>query len=240
MSQPYYMPKPVEPSRDWVGRLMSASLIVSVVGLAIYGLFAFAFGDVKVIPSAVQSWLVVIGSALIVTGAEMNTPAALVAVARKIGRKQQHWLDYVILAVSVIGGIAGVLIVFSSRQSALGENGWRAWALSWGPLFVGITVVLDYAGTSVELGLLRSEYDAEMSEWLEAEQEWNETHGIEAEQPVSEPWPTAGVRDFRALLQSMNGERAALTKENLEAHFAKVGLAMPAPSTVDRWWREEM
>lgn len=239
MNQPYYMPKPIEPSQDWIARLLGTSLVISVIGLSIYGLFAFAFDDIKIIPDAAQSVLVVIGSALIVIGAEMNTPPTLVAVWRKAGRGKATRMDYWICILSLIGGVAGVLIVFSIRQTLLGEDGWRAWTTAIGPLFVGVTIVIDYYGCAAELGLLRSDYDAEMREWLEAEQEWNQTHEIETVDDRT-GWPIARVGDFRAILKA-NGNQADLTKENLQSHFDKMGRLVPSSqSTIDRWFREEL
>ena len=196
MNQPYYMPKPIEPSKDWIARLLGASLVISVIGLSIYGLFAFAFDDIEIIPDAVQSILVVIGSALIVVGAEMNTPPTLVAVWRKAGREKATWIDYTICTLSLIGGIAGVLVVFSIRQTLFGEDGWRAWTSAVGPLFVGVTIVIDYYGCAAELGLLRSDYDAEMREWLEAEQEWNQTHDVADEILPSTQSTNEQIRDI--------------------------------------------
>jgi len=239
MSNNYYMPRPIEPSRDWVGRLMSASLWISVAGFIVYGLFAYAFEDIAIIPPTVQSALVLVGSALIVTGAEVNTPPTIVAVARKYGRRKHQRLDLIIGCVSLAGAIAGALLMFALRQPNVQGIAWRQVVRNWGPLVIGVTVVIDYFGCASELGLLRSDYDIEMREWLEAEQEWNEAHGIEPEVDRSD-WRTANIGDFRVLIGSMNGNRRALDKRELQAHFDEMHLVAPTKSTVDRWWREEM
>jgi hypothetical protein len=190
MSQEYYMPRPVAPNEDWIARLLTISLWVSVAGLIMYGLFAYAFDDIAIIPESVQSVLVVIGSALIVAGAELNTPPTIVAIWRKIGRGQWNYFDLVICGLSLLGAIASILIVFSIRQPLLGETGWRSWAIAIGPLVLGVTVVIDYFGCAAELGLLRSEYDESMREWLTAKAEWDESHSIEP--PVIEDTPIVG------------------------------------------------
>jgi len=239
MSNNYYMPRPIEPSRDWVGRLMSASLWISVAGFIVYGLFAYAFEDIAIIPPTVQSALVLAGSALIVTGAEVNTPPTIVAVARKFGRRKHQRLDLIIGCVSLAGAIAGALLMFALRQPNVQGIAWRQVVRNWGPLVIGVTVVIDYFGCASELGLLRSDYDIEMQEWLRAEQEWNEAHGIEPEVDRS-GWRTAKIDDFRALVASMNGDRHALDKHNLQDYFDSRRLLVPdSPTTVNRWFRKE-
>ena len=237
----YYMPQPIEPSRDWIARVLTFSLWVSVAGLIIYGAFAYAFDDIAIIPEPVQSVLVVIGSLLIVTGAELNTPPTLVAVFRKVGRGKQHWLDLAIGSLSLIGAIASILILFALRQPGFDGSRWRNGMLAWGPLALGITVVVDYFGSAAELGLLRAEYAEAMDQWLEDKRKWEESHALvsASEPPVSgDERPVVGVADFRRLVSSLNGNRSALSKENLAAHFE--GMRLPAESTVDRWFREEM
>ena len=214
MNNRYYMPKPIEPSQDWIARLLGASLVISVIGLSIYGLFAFAFDDIKIIPDAAQSVLVVVGSALIVVGAEMNTPPTVVAVWRKAGRGKATRMDYTICVLSLIGGIAGVLVVFSIRQPLLGEDGWRAWVSAVGPLFIGVTIVIDYYGCAAELGLLRSDYDAEMREWLEAEQAWNQSHDVVDEIAPSTQPTNEQIRDIVF---------AAYASDNPPTNYAEFG-----------------
>ena len=240
MSQKYYMPRPVEPSQDWVGRLMSISLWVSVAGFVIYGLFAYAFEDIAIIPPVIQSMLVLLGSALIVTGAELNTPPTVVAVARKVGRGKDKNLDLVIASVSLVGAIAGALLMFALRQPNVSGVAWRQVVRNWGPLVIGVTVVIDYFGCASELGLLRSDYDTEMREWLEAEQDWNEAHGIEPEVDRS-GWEIADIDDFRALIAQMNGNRGDLNRDNLQEHFDGMRRMVPSSrSTVNRWFRKEL
>jgi len=238
MSNNYYMPRPVEPSKDWVGKLMSISLWVFAAGLAIYGLFALASDDIYVIPQVVQSWLVVIGSALITLGAEMNTPPTIVAVMRKIGRRQFHWLDCLIGALSLVGAMVGLWMVFAQRQEMNSATGWRAFVRDYGPILIGLTMIADYYGCGSELGLLRSDYDIEMQEWFRAEQEWNEAHGIEPEVDRSD-WPSAKIEHFRALVASMNGDSALLTKDNLQEYLDPQRVAVrSASSTLNRWLQE--
>jgi len=218
---------------------MSVSLWISVAGFIVYGLFAYAFEDIAIIPPTVQSALVLAGSALIVTGAEVNTPPTIVAVARKYGRRKHQRLDLVIGCVSLAGAIAGALLMFALRQPNVQGIAWRQVVRNWGPLVIGVTVVIDYFGCAGELGLLRSDYDQEMREWLEAEQAWNEEHGIEP-QPDRDGWRTAGIDDFRALLASMNGNRASLDKAHLQEHFDAMRVIAPTKSTIDRWFRKEL
>lgn len=240
MTEKYYMPEPIEPSRDWVGRLMTISLWVFAAGIAINSLFALAADDIYVIPRAVQSWLVIVGSGLIVIGAELNTPPTVVAVMRKVGRREAHWLDWLIGAISLIGAMVGLWMVFARRQELNSATGWRVFVRDYGPIVIGLTMVADYYGCASELGLLRSQYDAEMREWLEDKRKWEESHASVSEDDptVSGDGRVVGVADFRRLVSSLNGNRSALSKETLAAHFA--GMRLPADSTIDRWWREEL
>jgi hypothetical protein len=214
------MPRPIEPSHDWIARLLTISLWVSVSGLVVYGLFAYAFDDIAIIPASVQSVLVVFGSALIVAGAELNTPPTLVAVFRKVGRNKHRSLDLMIAGLSLAGAIAAILILFSIRQRAFGESWWRRVMLDWGPIVLGVTVVIDYYGCAAELGLLRSEYDTEMREWLEAEQQWNESHADA--QPVSEDQPVVGDKLSPEQAKSAILERWRQPNPPTYAEFAPV------------------
>ena len=128
-AQPFPKLRPVPPNEDWIAPMLRWSGYVSMVGWIVYGVFALAFDDISVIPEELQSWLVILGSGLIVTGAEMNTFPMVVAVGRKWGAKKGNALDAVAFIVSLIGSVMAGLIAFSIRQTRLEESPWRVWAL---------------------------------------------------------------------------------------------------------------
>ena len=229
--QAFWKPRPVPPGEDWIAPLLKASLFVSTLGWIVYGVFALAFDDIAAIPAGVQSVLVIIGSALIVAGAEMNTAPTVVAVARKWGNGKAGKLDLGAFVVSLVGSITAGLIAFSIRQVRLGDSVWRVLALNWGPLVVGIAIAADFYAASVELGLLRSDYEREMEQWLEERRQWNEAHGIQAEVVLSD----ASIDDARRIVSQLNGRRATLDLDQLAAELAKAGLRVPSRSTGNRW-----
>jgi len=228
----FWKPKPIPPGEDWIAPWLRLSLYVSTVGWIVYGVFALAFDDIAVIPPAVQSVLVIIGSALIVMGSEMNTAPTVVAVARKWGRHRAQPLDVIAFAVSLIGSVVAGLIAFSIRQSRLGDIVWRAVALDWGPLIVGIAIACDYYAGGIELGLLESDYEQDMERWKAEERAYNDEHGIKPPQAPLEP---ARMPDFERVLGRLNGQRATLDADRLADELAADGLGLPSESTVKRW-----
>ncbi len=233
----FWKPEPIPPNRDWIAPLLKASLFVSTLGWIVYGVFALAFDDIAVIPTGVQSWLVIAGSALIVAGAEMNTAPTVVAVARKWGAGKAQRLDVVAFTVSLIGSVTAGLIAFSIRQVRLGETGWRSLALAWGPLVVGIAIAADFYAAAVELGLLRSDYEREMEQWLEERREWNEAHGIQPARIARQfdpNWPKASVDDWRRLTDGLNGSTPE-TIDGLEQLLWEHELRPRSGSSSKRW-----
>ena len=225
--------EPIKPDADWIAPLLKLSLFVSTLGWIVYGVFALAFDDIAVIPARVQSVLVIVGSALIVAGAEMNTAPTVVAVARKWGAGKGQTLDGVAFAASLVGSITAALIAFSIRQVRLGDSNWRVLALDVGPLVVGIVIACDFYAAAVELGLLRSDYDREIEQWIAERAEWNESHGY-VEPVVLRP---ATIEDARRVVGQMNGERAGLTTEQLADALRVSGLEFPSETTGGRWAR---
>jgi len=239
-TQPFWKPQPVPPDQDWIAPWLKRSLVVSTLGWIAYGVFALAFDDVAVISSTLQSWLVLAGSMLIVAGAEMNTAPTVVAVARKWGAGKGQVLDVVAFVVSLIGSITAGLIAFSIRQVRLGNSPWRILALDVGPLVVGVAIACDFYAASIELGLLKADYEQEMAQWLEDERKWNkETGYVEPMRKVEiDPgWPMAHIGDVRRVLSKMNGERSALDEDSLEQELAGERLRLRSSSSTKRWLR---
>jgi len=233
MTQKFWKPKPVEPWSDWRTHSMLLPILVSAVGFFVTGIFAFAFGDIQVIPETVQSWLVVVGSGLIVFGAELNTPFTTIEVFRKILRHEHNEWDLSALVASLVGTLINLIVVFSTRLPI--EAAWRMLARNWGPLISGIAVACDYYGSMIELGFLFGSFDERYEQWRQEEAEWNQEHGIVA--PVDRStWRTATVNDFRVLVTSLNGARATLTADNLQGFFDAMQLRLDASDTTVRRW----
>jgi len=94
-------------------------------------------------------------------------------------------------------------------------------------------------------GTIEEEFKQQMSRLArivrgEAEQDWNEAHGIEPEVDRS-GWEIADIDDFRALIAQMNGNRGDLNRDNLQEHFDGMRRMVPSSrSTVNRWFRKEL
>jgi hypothetical protein len=178
---------------------MLLPILVSASGFFVTGIFAFAFSDIAVIPAGTQSWMVIVGSALIVFGAELNTPFTTIEVFRKILRKESNSWDISALIVSLVGTMMNLLVTFASRISL--PNAWQWFVLNWGPLIAGFAVACDYYGALVELGFLFGSFEMRMESWLEDRQTYNQAHGLEP----SEPLPKAGIDDFWRVVGRLNG-----------------------------------
>jgi hypothetical protein len=203
---------------------MLVPILVSALGFFVTGIFAFAFSDIAVIPRAVQSWLVIMGSGLIVFGAELNTPFTTIEVFRKILRREANGWDISALAVSLIGTMTNLLVTFASRLAL--DTAWKGFVLNWGPLLAGFAVACDYYGAMVELGFLFGSFEMRMEQWLE------EKRLHEQEHPG--PFKPAKIDDFRRVLARWNGN-GPMNVEQLESELAEDERSLPSPSTVKRW-----
>jgi len=229
---------------------MLVPVLVSAIGFFIAGIFAFAFSDIAVIPGPTQSWMVILGSALIIFGAELNTPFTTIEVFRKILRKEANAWDTSALVVSLVGTVVNLLVTFASRL--LLAAAWKGLLLNWGPLLSGTAVACDYYGALVELGFLFGSYEMRMESWLNEKRAWEQAaqpappvepvHNaglsgaqIDPEPGVDGAWPTARIEDFERVCDRLNGGRAALNVELLETELAKDQLQLPSRSTVRRW-----
>lgn len=242
MTQPFYKPRPIAPSdnRQMVG--LRWSLWVSVAGWIVYGAFAYAFEDLGVIPAAVQSWMVLLGSLLIVGGAESNTIATTEAALSKIGTDRISRWDYTAVIASLVGGVCSPLILFATRQTEVAAW-WKQIAIQWGPLVLGLAGVADFYGAVTELALAKRDYVLDLGQWLEEEAAWNAERGIveppivrESPAPAPDPsWPLATIDDVRAIAAQMNGQRATLSEEQLRAALVANRLRPRTDKTVRRW-----
>jgi len=242
--QGFYKPRPIAPEDNRQMRGLRWSLRVSVAGWIVYGAFAYAFADVDIIPSAVLKAAVIIGSILIVAGAESNTIATTEAALSKIGTPRISKWDFAAVIASLIGGICTALITFASRQVVL-SGPWRDLAIEWGPLVLGLAGVLDFYGAVTELALAKRDYVLDLGEWLVEQHRWNDEHGI-VEAPIvresptlsfDPSWAQAGIDDVRAIAAQMNGQRRTLTEEQLLSVLHQNHLRPREAKTVKRWVR---
>ena len=190
--------------------------LASAFGFVMTGVFAFAFSDIGVIPASVQSWMVIFGSALIIWGAEMNTPFVFIEAFRKVFRKEHHWLDIMALACSLVGTGANLLVAFASRMNA---PAWQTWALTWGPVVGGLAVVLDYYGAGVEVGFLFGSYEDRYDTWLK------ESVAFEKGKPSDDVVKlVARYKEQKAELEEVNAEKVqiAAEAEKMRAELARL------------------
>jgi len=209
---------------------MLIPILVSAVGFFVTGIFAFSFSDIAVIPAPVQSWMVIFGSALIIFGAELNTPFTTIEVFRKILRKESNSWDISALIASLIGTMVNLLVTFASRLSL--DPAWRAVLLNWGPLLAGLAVACDYYGAMVELGFLFGSFETRMERWLEEKREHEQEHGPS----VDASWPTARIENWREMTEDLNG-RTPKTYRGVIRLCHDNQLLEPSKNTVARWLR---
>jgi hypothetical protein len=229
---------------------MLVPVLVSAVGFFITGIFSFAFSDLAVIPGPIQSWMVIVGSALIIFGAELNTPFTTIEVFRKILRQEANAWDTSALVVSLVGTVVNLLVTFASRLVL--NAAWQGLLLNWGPLLAGFAVACDYYGALVELGFLFGSYEMRMESWLAEKRAWEQAMQPAVEMAgardgklpgsptvgelgVKSAWATARIEDFQRVRDRLNGRQGLLDVELLEAELARDRLQLPSRSTVRRW-----
>lgn len=241
METKFWKPEPREPWSDWRMYGILVPILISASGFFVTGIFAFAFSDLAVIPAATQSWLVIFGSALIIFGAELNTPFTIVEVYRKILRKEANGWDISALISSCAGTMINLLVTFASRLSL--DPAWKMILLNWGPLLSGMAVACDYYGSLVELGFLFGSFEIRMETWLEERRVWQTENKIVTFPSAPEPdelvfdksWPKADPDEFMEWAVKQNGARASLTPDDVTkwAHARQV--QDPSLSTRKRW-----
>ena len=232
MSRAFYKPEPVEPEKSAVGKSLKWSLRISVAGWAMYGLFAFAFADLDVIPEAIQKALVLLGSACIVIGGETNTVPTLIAALSKVGTGRFRFLDALAALASLAGSLCNVLITFATRQDKLEGTPWRGFSIVKGPLVLGIASTLDFYGAILERSFIKRDYEMDWAAWWEEKQAWDERYHIAPIEPpeegtrveFDESWPQADIDDARQVLAHLNGERNTWDKAQLRTYLER-GLA---------------
>ena len=250
----FWKPEPRQPWQDWRMYGMLIPLLASMMGFAFTGLFAFAFSDIDVIEASAQSWLVIVGSALIVWGAEANTPFTVIEVFRKVLRQEVNAWDISALVASLTGTAINLLVTFASRQPLFGDSAWRQWAMSWGPLVSGVAVTLDYYGGMIELGFLFGSFEVRFESWLVERETWRRENGLQtgqnglmletkvadletklAEVESRWSWPQATQAEFKTILAGMNGSAAGMDRETAIMVLAQNHRQPPSDQTLGRW-----
>lgn len=236
----FYMERPRKPWSDWRMWSMLVPILVSAVGFFVTGVFAFAFSDINVIPAYAQSIAVILGSALIIFGAELNTPFSVIEVFRKAFKGQATPWDWTALIASLVGTLINLLVTFASRLSL--ATIWKVFVLAWGPLLSGVAVACDYYGALVELGFLFGSYENRMETYIaerrvflarQAEQGPSDAgSGRDLGDPAT--WPAGTSEDLERVLPSLNGQTATLTRAGLAEAYARIGRTLPSRSTIRR------
>ena len=246
MSRAFFKPEPIAPDKSPIALSLKWSLRISATGWAMYGLFAFAFADLSIIPSWVQKTLVLIGSALIVIGAESNTIPTGVAALSKIGTGRFSAWDGAAFIASVVGSLCSVVITFSTRQVLFAETWWRTVSVTFGPLVLGGATVADFYGALAELALYKRDFELDWAQWWAEKTEWDTQHGAvelvvlpQEEEMVFDPsWEEATIDDARLLTANLNGRRATFTAQELLGMLHAKHKRPVSTHATKRWARE--
>jgi hypothetical protein len=219
MTIPFWKPPPKEPWKDWLTYSMLVPIAISVLGFFVSG------------AGPAQSWMVIVSSALIVFGAEANTPGTVIGVFKKLIRNEHNSWDISALALSLLGTVINLLVTFASRTKLAPV--WRDVLLNWGPLVSGFAVACDYYGGLLETGFLFGSYELRTEQWLDEKRQWDDDEA-RGEHATPE-WATAKIEDFRRVMQRQNGGASSLNAEQLESELAQDFKLMPSDSTMKRW-----
>jgi len=263
MSEKFWKPKPTEPMRDLAMYSLAIPIFISAFGFFIVGVFAFSFDAIQEIPASVQNWLTIAGSALVVFGAELNTPGTFVAVFRKWQKdKSANIFDWLAVGLSGVGTLANLLVVFAllilSSDKFTGNAGWLSVVMNFGPLVAAFAVACDYYGSLIELGFLFGAYELRYEKWLdekrafELQEEQKPFTGrdeqfAELRQEFTElaqrlnalPKPHPRKQDFENWLAELNGDGAKLkTVDDVMQAMSAVGWS-PEKRDIVRWFEVE-
>jgi hypothetical protein len=258
----FWKPQPREPWQDWRTYSLIVPLILSSIAFGIFSVFTYALDDIDEIASLNQSRLVVIAAFCAAIGAEVGTPFTIIEIFRKvrIGRAERQ--DWFALGASLAATLVVVTIGMASRITHSMETPptWASAATEWGPVLVGVVVVLDGYGGMIETGDLFGTFEQRMEAWLleleahEQREEGNDENMPELVLSLKETLekmvlrvdslqhevdevkrPIAKKADFDRVVKRMNGGGKDLTEDRLSLELAADGLRMPSPSTSGRW-----
>lgn len=260
MNESFWKREPREPWSDWRTYSLLLPLICSAVAYTIYGIFTYAFDDIRVIAPFVQSWMVIVAALFVAVGAELGTPFTGIEVYRKQQRSQADAWDWSALIVSFAATLIGVMVALTVRSRT--ETGMSDVILTYGPVVVGIVVAADGYGGIVELGKLIGSYEDRREQW-DVEKHEHEQIPVSNEPDASADilaqlavtveglsvtviglskdmkrlsWDVAKLSDFRKVRERTNGD--TLNRDTLAELLAKDEKRLPSDRTVDRWLRE--
>ena len=225
----FWKPEPKKPAQDLMAYGLIVPIFISAFGFFIAGIFAFSFDAIDVIPDSVQDWLTIIGSAMIVFGAECNTPATFGSVFKVYHKDGKLSIfDWSAVIASGIGTAINVLIVFSIAilGSSTTTAPWADFVMSWGPLFAGVAVALDYYGSLVEYGALLGTYEKRYEQWLEEAATWDEK-----EESKKLDWPVLRKTEFSDWVKGKKGS----FEELVEIACEELERSLPHSRTLARW-----
>ena len=202
-----------------------------------------------------------IGSFSLAFGGEVGTLANVVEIFRKNGQAQA-W-DWIGLAVSMLSTLAAFVLAFAALLGV--QATWGATVKLYGPIVLGVLAALDAYAGFMEVGLYLSQYDARVLEWAslkerydkrdfdadrraaraESAQPAREPAAIDAEPPrirqesVTNPSPRRATRDeWRELYPQLNGSRATLDADGVNAVLVAHGFKKLPQSTARDWAKE--
>ena len=226
----FWKPEPKEPIQDFGMWSLLAPIVISALGFFVVGVFAFSFDAIEIIPQVWRDGFTIVGSAMVVFGAELNTPGTFVAVFKKWQKdKSANVFDWSAVVLSGIGTCANLLVVFAiaimSSDKFANNVPWLGWVLDWGPMIAAFAVACDYYGSLIELGFLFGAFELRKEKWLEEKQTFeleietqsqpqNDTVFSELNNQMlglraiveSLPKPDARKRDFFEWWENLNGK----------------------------------
>jgi hypothetical protein len=247
--------------------LLTYSLIIpivaSVLGFFIVGIFAFAFDSINVLSEPIRDWITVFGSALVILGAEANTPGTFVAVFKRLYKNENvNFFDWSAITLSGIGTLANMLIVIAILIDASSTERiqWVSSVLVWMPLVAGFAVSCDYYGSLIELGFHIGSFEKRYEQWLEEKREYEQDlSAADIHEPLAELHnaigdiqkqlekmrrPVATIQDTRKIIAGCNGSKSKLTSDKkglseLEKLLDENGFNVPG-ERVMRGWLERL
>jgi hypothetical protein len=206
---------------------MLIPILSAALGSMIFMALGFSFTEMESIGAIAQTRLVVVAAFTVAFGSTFGSVGSGIEVFSKSYKAQARVWDWIALGVSGLTTVAGFGMGFAALLGATAE--WSALAQVYGSLVVGTLAALDSTCDMIELGGLFGSFELRTERWLEEKRQHETRHGI------SKPLPPARIADFERVLGRLNGERADLNEEQLEAELAADGKGLPSASTVGRW-----
>lgn len=163
--------EPKKPSRDPWWYCLLVPFLLGSFGLFLFNVPGIAFIQLHDLPTEWLKAFTIPGSILMMFGSDMGTAFALMEIFRKWGTKDQTWVDFVCLVVSVLASVSSAYLSWAWQINAIvvEEIFWLEGIQIVGPLVATVFIIVDLLASGAEAGLYLRDYGLRYRQWYEEE-----------------------------------------------------------------------